>query len=138
MDAHLRVPATRRISSVSLVLGATVVIAVAVFALSRSSMFGALEAAPTSGPDYLVTIAGGLDPKWTAGEAATAALDGIAKAERRIGRQLAPAKVLSVQALPGTDVPGTLGEAEGTFDSYPIVWVVKATGTFVADYGLPL
>jgi hypothetical protein len=84
-------------------------------------------------PDFSITIAPGLNPDWTPDAAAQAVLDKIASAERLLGKALVPPKILSVEAVTGKDVPPELGE--GSLGGYPLIWIVRANGTFIADYG---
>jgi hypothetical protein len=57
----------------------------------------------------------------------------IANNELLLGRSLATPQIVSVEALRGSDLLVALGGP--AFDGYPVVWVVKATGTFVQSFG---
>lgn len=87
----------------------------------------------TPGAAYPVTIAPGLTPSWTAEAAADAALKQIQSMEVRLGTKLAEPQIVSVEAASGASAP--MGDTN--LASYSIVWVVKANGTFVSDFGPP-
>ena len=81
---------------------------------------------------YSVHIANGLSPHWNAQEAAAKVLGWIGENERRYGRVVVPAQILSVEAMRGRDVPRAVG---GPDSDLPIAWVVHANGTFVNEHG---
>lgn len=81
---------------------------------------------------YSVHIANGLNPHWKAQDAAAKVLGWISVNERVYGRVVAPAQILSVEALRGRDVPRSMS---GPYGGLPIAWVVHANGTFVNEHG---
>jgi len=81
---------------------------------------------------YSVHIADGLHPKWTVDAAAAWVMKDIATTERVYGRVVAPAQILSVEAMRGRDVPRAIS---GPYGDLPIAWVVHANGTFVNEHG---
>jgi hypothetical protein len=99
----------------------------------RSSI--AVASAPPS-PSFEVSVAPGLDTKLSPDAAAATALKDIANMERVLGRQLSVPAILSVDALKGSDVPIAFGHPE--LSTHPVVWLVKARGTFVSFFGGPL
>lgn len=89
-------------------------------------------ATPTVTPTaagYVVVIAPGLQPKWSAEAAAAATMHALLSKQQSAGRAVAEAKIISVQAMPGGDVPQ---EAGGPFPDQSVAWVVSAQGTFFA------
>ncbi|HEY7025057.1 MAG TPA: hypothetical protein VH371_08865 [Candidatus Limnocylindrales bacterium] len=87
------------------------------------------EPAPTG---YSVHIANGLHPKWSADAAAAWMIHWISLAEQQYGRVIEPARILSVEAMRGHDVPRAIS---GAYNDLPIAWVVHANGTFVNEHG---
>jgi hypothetical protein len=81
---------------------------------------------------YSVHIADGLNPRWNAQDAAAKVMGWIAINERVDGRVVAPAQILSVEAMRGRDVPRAIS---GPYRDLPIAWVVHASGTFVNEHG---
>jgi hypothetical protein len=80
---------------------------------------------------YAVSIAPGIEPKWTAGDAANVAMSRLLVQHDGI-EQLAEPQVLSVSALKGKDAPE---EFSGPFPEYDVVWIVDCQGTFVQQSG---
>lgn len=97
---------------------------------------GAAGSPAITGLPYVFIAGQGVTPKWTPEAAAAKALDYIATMERTVGRRLAEPKVLSVEVVKGDSVAAATG-GENNFPEYPIVWIVKATGTFKPEFGLP-
>ena len=95
------------------------------------------SAAPSAIADYVVHIAEGLDVAWTAAEAAAATLDQIARNEELLDETLAAPRIVSVEAYAGSDVPGEFGGGNGNFSDWPVIWVVRAEGTFTSFFGGP-
>ena len=88
----------------------------------------------TPGPvptGYVVHVADGLNPQWTSSAAAAWVMNDIAATVRRYGREVTPARVLSVEAMRGKDEPKSIG---GPDPNLPVVWVVHAYGTFVNTF----
>jgi hypothetical protein len=85
---------------------------------------------PPAPPGYSVHIAKGLHPKWTAEAAAADVYAEIKGTERLLGHALAEARIISVEAMAGRDVPH---EFSGPYRGRPIIWIVQAQGTFSAS-----
>lgn len=86
-----------------------------------------VEPVPTG---YSVKVDAGLQPKWNAQAAAQAVFDQIKTNERVYGVVIAPAQIMSVEAMLGKDVPSGIG---GPYRDVQIAWVVHARGTFLND-----
>lgn len=80
---------------------------------------------------YSVQIAEGLQPNWTAAAAASHVFDDIKSNEHLLGQVLQPARIISVEAMRGRDVPMAIS---GPYGDVPIAWVVHAYGTFVQTH----
>lgn len=89
--------------------------------------------APTVDQSFTVTVEPGLAVRWSAEAAATRVLSLIASNEKRVGRSVAPPRILSVDAFSGNDAPDEVGGSN--LGEFPVVWIVHATGTFTNDYG---
>lgn len=76
---------------------------------------------------YTVQIDSGLDVQWTASAAASATMAGLLRSEQLLGRRLAEPHIVSVEATAGKDL---LDAFSGPYPEHPIVWVVRARGTF--------
>lgn len=97
---------------------------------------GSAGAPGSTGLPYAFTVAQGVTPKWTPEAAAAKTLDYIAATEKTVGRRLAEPKVLSMDVVEGASVASVTGGDNG-FPEYAIVWIVKSTGTFKPEFGLP-
>jgi hypothetical protein len=97
----------------------------------QTSASAEVSSSPSPFPDhdYVVTVASGLNPALDPEMAAALALRVISGNEGALGRSLAQPRILSIDALSGSAVPDDLGE--GNLANYPIVWVVRAEGTFL-------
>jgi hypothetical protein len=117
-------PAALAVVAVALVLGGALV--------SARMGLGSSQPSAASNPvsDFNVRIQEGLSVKWNPVDAAAQTLELIKGDERLLGRALAEPRILSVEAYAGEDIPFEIGE--GNLGEWPVVWVVRAQGTFVA------
>lgn len=83
--------------------------------------------------DYEISVETGIAPQIDPAQLAQLALDRIAAGERQAGQSAKAPRILSIAAYKGRNAPAEYGS--NAFDSYEIVWIVRAEGTFVAQFG---
>jgi hypothetical protein len=86
-------------------------------------------------PDtYSTTLSAGLVPRMDAEQVADIARDQIASMASAANRSVSP-DILSVTAVAESDIESALPDFGGDPEASRLVWVVKATGWFVARTG---